>query len=227
MDKRLILALTASFSAAAGALAGYKVAVQRLNEKYNILMEDEIARTRAYYAKVAKADEYETPADAAEALGIPDAVVDAVKSYSPTDYTKFANVESVSVEVHGAPHTSIVEVEKNVFDRDPEVPYLIDYETFMADDEGFEQHTITFFAGDGVLSDDQDMAMSDDEISKRVGVDNLLEFGNGTLIFVRNEKLKTDFEITKSTGSYGHEVAGLQHSDATFEPIRRRRSADE
>ncbi len=113
---------------------------------------------------------------------------------------------------------------KNVFkdpqpsigQRDPEVPYLISTEEFMANDEfAFDQITLTYFEGDDTLTDEREDIVSD--VVRTVGRDNLLRFGENSqdpnVVYVRNERLRSDFEIVRDPGKYSVNVLGM-HDDA-------------
>jgi hypothetical protein len=112
--------------------------------------------------------------------------------------------------------------EKWMENRDPSKPYIISEEEFLANDPEFDQTQLTYFAGDKQLADDN----RQDPIPNHsiVGEDNLEHFGVGSddphLLYIRNEKLKADFEISLSQGYYQREVLGLdiqekylKHSD--------------
>ena len=43
------------------------------------------------------------------------------------------------------------------------------------------------------------------------------------MLFVRNEKIEVDFEISRAFGSYAKEVLGFEHSDDEPRSRRRRR----
>ncbi len=106
--------------------------------------------------------------------------------------------------------------------RDPDEPYVITHDEFMENENGWSQATLTYYNGDDVLTDDKDIPIPD--IEALVDSENLTKFGYGSrdrnVVYVRNEKIETDFEITLSQGEFSKEVAGfseLQHSA----PIRR------
>lgn len=112
--------------------------------------------------------------------------------------------------------------------REPEVPYVITHDEFMENENGWTQQSLTYYNGDDVLTDDQDMPIPN--IEEIVDSANLSKFGYGSrdknVVYVRNEKIETDFEITFSGGEFSKEVAGfneLKHSA----PIRRFRGDDE
>jgi hypothetical protein len=258
------LGLAFAGGAAVGFLVGNRVTIKALDAKYNEQMELEIARTRAFYERVNKAGDFETPASAAEALGVPveDAVAaaaDAVIEYKgKVDYTKF-NVHNLSLDLDeniftkaagippeealkvGENREEVVVEEHNVFqdhmdpedigfsERNPDHPYLITMLEFAENEEvngvAHEQLEATYYAGDRVLTDDQDKPIQQPD--PVVGLDNLERFGTNRVIYVRNERLKTDYQVNLSDGKYAYEVAGFTHSDETFERRPRRRSADE
>ena len=82
-------------------------------------------------------------------------------------------------------------------------PYVITPEEFDTNDE-YDTISLTYYEGDGVLADDCDEAMDDDEIERTVGYEALNHFGEyeDDSVFVRNEELKTDYEILLDVGSF-------------------------
>lgn len=66
VKRALIIGATAVVSAGLGLAAGYKLAVHRLNATYNEQMEDELAKTRAYYERNTKP--FADPTEAVKAL---------------------------------------------------------------------------------------------------------------------------------------------------------------
>lgn len=109
--------------------------------------------------------------------------------------------------------------------RNPDEPYIITHDEFMENENGFTQGTMTYYNGDDILTDDKDVPVPD--IDDIVGSEALTRFGYGSrdrnVVYVRNEKIETDFEITLSQGEFSKEVAGFQHSA----PLRRFRSSDD
>lgn len=112
--------------------------------------------------------------------------------------------------------------------RDPDYPYVITHDEFMENENGWEQNTLTYYNGDDILTDEKDVPVPD--VEAVVGSDALTKFGHGSrdrnVVYVRNEKLESDYEITLSMGEFSKEVAGfgeLRHSA----PIRRFRRGDD
>ena len=94
-----------------------------------------------------------------------------------------------------------------------------------------DRQVLTYFASDDTLVDENE-AMIDD-INGTVGQDNMKRFGHGcddpNVVFIRNEKLATDFEVLRHNGSYAEEVLGLVETDDHVEhsAMSRRRRLDE
>lgn len=123
----------------------------------------------------------------------------------------------------GAP--SIVEeevgdIESNVaaapLDPDARAPHLITFAEFDAGDLGYQQVSVSFFAGDGIVIDEEDNVISPDRVEQIIGTDNLNKFGTNTddpdlepnVIYVRCERFNMDFEVTRSPGKHSVEVLG-------------------
>lgn len=155
----------------------------------------------------------------AEVLGTNQPAIDALRekmrSGTPVEITE---TTSRSIFVDGRELEEFdyaAEVDK----RNPDEPYIITHDEFMENENGFTQGTMTYYNGDDILTDDKDVPVPD--IDEIVGSEALTRFGYGSrdrnVVYVRNEKIETDFEITLSQGEFAKEVAGFQHSA----PIRR------
>lgn len=243
-----------------GAFIGYKVARKRLEAKFEVLLEEEIEKTRRYYAAYSKKDEYETPEKAAHALipdeereaqqafvnyaGMAKAQVDVIEDeHGVTVETKSEMVETEEgdevEEVHEVVKNNIFlngsALDKDEFDYEAEVaqrsedfPYVITEDEFFQNEQDFVQLTMTYYEGDDVLCDEQDRTV--DDVDGSVGEVNLHKFGHGSkdknLVYIRNNKRGTDFEIARSRGKYSVDVLGLDDEDARTRP-RKFRGGDE
>lgn len=72
-------------------------------------------------------------------------------------------------------------------------------------DPGWEQVTLIYYAGDGVLVDDKEEPINDVErmLGKGFGLGSFGGASNdANLCYVRNPKLEVDFEICLDKGSY-------------------------
>lgn len=106
------------------------------------------------------------------------------------------------------------EVDPPFLVRTPEKPYIIPIGDYMNPEDDFEDYdriTITYYDEDEVLTDDADKVIPD--VNKTVGTANLKRFGkdsdNPDIVYIRNEKLRTDFEIARVSGSYTKIVLGF------------------
>lgn len=81
-------------------------------------------------------------------------------------------------------------------------PYVIRPEEF-GELDNYERISLTHYS-DGVLTDDSDEKMADDEIDEVVGADYADHFGEyeDDSVFVRNDKLKCDYEILMDLRKY-------------------------
>ena len=81
-----------------------------------------------------------------------------------------------------------------------DTPYVISPEEF-GEKEDYETISLTYYA-DGVLTDDNDEKMEDYE--ETIGKDSLDHFGEyeDDSVFVRNDKLRCDFEILSDLRTY-------------------------
>jgi hypothetical protein len=95
--------------------------------------------------------------------------------------------------------------------RDPEHPYVIHQDEFNNGQQGYEQTTYTYWAGDDVLTDTDGHPLPHADLV--VGVDNL-KWGHGTddidVVFVRNDKLNLEMEICRDYRSYEEEILGRE-----------------
>jgi multidrug efflux pump subunit AcrA (membrane-fusion protein) len=153
------------------------------------------------------------------------------------------NDEAPSEFVQPEKFADEVEV-RNIFDheQEPEVevkakpdktrPYLIPEEEYMEDDEvsGYSKLTITYWEEDDTLCDEREAIIPD--IEGTVGAINLHSFDESgskakDVIYVRNDRLKADYEIVRVKQSYSKVVLGLRDEDRFQPRMRRNRGYDE
>jgi hypothetical protein len=109
------------------------------------------------------------------------------------------------------------EKETEYRDKYPERPHVIRVEEFQANEFGFSQHTYTYYAGDQVLVDEQDVPVYNH--SNVVG-DLLFGYGSGdpNVVYIRNVRGKAEYEILQDHGHYAVEVLGneieSEHAEA-------------
>jgi hypothetical protein len=88
-------------------------------------------------------------------------------------------------------------------------PYIIHVDEFVANELGYDQHTMTYYMLDDILADENDVPVYN--YSHAVGE---LKFGHGSkdpsLVYIRSENARTEWEIIRHTGSFETEVRGLE-----------------
>lgn len=169
---------------AAGASIGSVVTWKLLNAKYAQRAEQEIKEVKEYYEGKYESDEetsYKKWADEN-----PDLAKEEKAEYLElvTNYNgEKGGSESMTV---GTP------------------PYVIPPEEFDMEDD-YDTETLTYYTDD-VLADDSDNIIED--IENTVGKDFASHFGEfeDDTVFVRNERLKTDYEICKDYRPYSDVV---------------------
>lgn len=234
----------------AGGLVGYGFANKRLRAKYEQIAEEEIDEMREHYrqrllVKEDKPDLGKAAREIAEREGYskpstPVLQEDEDEGVPPEEEELSEDpVMAAEDEAAGEPSDEETEVE-NVFDKDepqegrgwdyeaevarrrPEFPYIIHVDE-RYDKDGYTHTELTYYAGDDVLTDTDDKPVED--IDKVVGIANLEKFGHGSgdkdVIFIRNDTLELEVEVTRDKGSYSEVVHGIKHS---ADPPRRRRS---
>lgn len=103
---------------------------------------------------------------------------------------------------------------EEVAKRSEEHPYIIHQDEFAENQKEYNQVTYTYYALDQILTDESEDKVDDQD--GVVGVHNLHNFGHGAddydVVFVRNDRLRLEFEICLTDQSYEEEVLGI-HDD--------------
>ena len=165
--------LVGILSCAVGGAVGFAAANKLMKDKYEQLVQDEIDSVKAAFRK-----EHPLP----EKKERPKPTEKERKAYS--EYTaKLGYTE----EKKPAP---------------VQEPHIISPEEFGDQDE-YDEISLTYYA-DGTVTDDNDRAMSEDEVEETIGKESLTHFGEyeDDSIFVRNDRLKADYEVLMDQRSY-------------------------
>lgn len=179
----------------AGASVGAAAAWLFAKRRYEQIAQEEIDSVKAVYAKRnpevnTKPDEEELEnnkykADMAKLK--PDLVNYAAK-LQEGGYTNYTE--------HSKKNT-----EEKKDDPIPDVPYVISPDEY-GENDNYTQISLTYYAGDGVLADDEDEVV--DDVEETVGVDFANHFGEyeDDSVFIRNDRLRCDYEILKDNRSF-------------------------
>jgi hypothetical protein len=112
--------------------------------------------------------------------------------------------------------------------NDPEAPYVISYEEFAEEMNNFEKLTLNYYEDDDVLTDEEDGVVTD--VIGVVGDDALTSFGDRSedpeVVYVRNEKLETDYEVIRLSKSFAKDVLGYDPDDGVIQHPRRQNEND-
>lgn len=89
-------------------------------------------------------------------------------------------------------------------------PYLISVDEFMTSNEEYDKTTITYFEGDDTLCDEREEIVPD--VEGVITADALTRFGqlsnDRNIVYVRNDKISTDFEIIRDRRNWHEVIAG-------------------
>lgn len=223
MNKEILkyaVAVTVGFTA--GAAVGVLVTNHRAKAKYEARVEEEVESVQESYKRRYKADEYETPEQAAEALNKVREVVNEAK-YAGEGATKAyfeQDADDRQAEARAAAESIVASAEMDAHDvviehrlfeegsvnielpshENPDTPYIITQEDFLDDKTWVlqSQVSLTYCKGDNTLIDDDETTV--DDLDKIIGEQHLTWFGYGSedesMLYIRNPKLEVDFEIT-------------------------------
>lgn len=157
-----------------GGAAGFMAANKLLKEKYEQLTQDEIDSVKAAFRKQHPLPEKDK------------------KPSKPTEQERKAYSQ----------YTAKLGYTEEKTPAPIQTPYVISPDEF-GDQDGYEEISLTYYT-DGTVADDNERAMSEDEIEESIGKDSLTHFGDyeDDSVFVRNDRLKVDYEILMDQRSY-------------------------
>jgi hypothetical protein len=203
---------------AVGMLAGGGTATLILKKHYQRILDEEVASVKAAYKDLKKQN-----LDLIDVVTQPKPVVEKDKPLSEDDILNISAAKLISDHGYGG---GVIEEEAPRFklydrttvnfnpadeERGEEEPYVISLAEFSNDEEDFDKITLRYFEEDDTLT--EELRKDTPLPIESVGAANLLRFGVGSedeeIVYVRNEKLKIDFEIVRDEGSYTETALGL------------------
>lgn len=204
-----------------GAAGGYLITNHQLKKHYQAILDAEVDAVIQQYKILRKEGEYETPESTINVVGFPvrvreeadlvfeegeaEMLSEAAEAFAATVNAKNA------MEEYDSPAVAVPE-EHNIFaDRDKNNPYVVSYGEYIEDDEDYDNVTVTYYEGDDTLADDQEKIIPD--IEGTIGRNNLGSFGlqseDDDVVYIRNERLKVQFEVVKDEREYAQAVMGV------------------
>lgn len=257
-DRRVILGAVTASSLAVGFASGFKTAQSKLEARYHLELQQEIAEVKRYYSEQrvvqdvkpdpkelldkiyseeaqAAREAHESYLGGTEGEHLVEPVVgpellgkdNLVDDTDPE--TAAALQETVEGRVRDSTNTNIFagkepvedegewdyEAELAIRAENPDKPFILHHDEYFENETEFEQSTLTYYAGDDTLVDEQSMPVGDD--ASVVGNDALTAFGHGSkdknVVYVRNEALEMDFEIVRSDLKFSVHVLGFDDDD--------------
>lgn len=130
------------------------------------------------------------------------------------------HIESINIF---APSLAAWDEEAEAASRVAGEPYIIHRDVFIENENDWTQNTVTYYVGDDIMADEMETPVY--AYAKLMGP---LHFGYGSedpsVVYIRNEKERREWEVIKHTGRYEVEVLGhtieheyeeadLQHSN--------------
>jgi len=195
MNKGLIAFLGFSCGGVAGFFAGKKL----LEQHYNQVIQEEIDSVKRAFRRQVKSMSDAKPKTAKEIADTPkenpvaetDRGIKTRSDDKKTDYRAFYPNKKAAVPKKEEPK----EEEKTSH-------YVIPPEEFGTN-AGYEEISLTYYS-DGTIADDDDNAMSEEDIEETIGRESLKHFGEyePDSVFVRNDDMRTDYEILQDERSY-------------------------
>lgn len=175
-----------------GAAAGSAVTWYGLKTKYQQYAEEEVNELREYYSsKLANTED--------EHLEVAN---DIDEGPSPTEI-KSNRIEMTKI-AERQNYSGYFKTEAEGISEDPNIleprPVVVSPEE-LEDEPDYEWRDITVYADDVVCDDNDDKL---DDVENVIGADSLNHFGEYTehVVYVRNDRLKCYFEISKDARTY-------------------------
>lgn len=192
-----------------GAAAGVAASWYLLKTKYEQIAQEEIDSIREYYWNESNEDE-DTEHDISLESGVEDITIENIQEEIEAHVAEV--VQECEDIIKKARYTNYADiVESNNKDAkggaesmEKDKPYVISPEEF-GEFEDYETISLTYYA-DEVLADELDELVED--IDDVVGLDSLKTFGRheDDSVFVRNDRLKADYEILADLRNYSDVV---------------------
>lgn len=193
---------------------GYLTAVQLLNKKYDERLRTELEATARFQRELR------------EVRHVLDEVEEELEEVKDTRPELTPDTEKLKYHT-GSKHDVAVEVEiadeidfdynAEIAKRTPDKAYVITVDEFSNKPHNLQHEDIclTLYKDDEVLADDQGHPINDEYGVVGHTIDELIQkIGYGSsdprIVYIRNEKLGADYEVTAFSGTYTESVFGIQ-----------------
>lgn len=185
-----------------GAAVGSVVTWQYVKKKYEQIAQEEIDSVKETFSKLEvkskdnESEENNNTRIIVERIKDKPSVVEYAVKLHKQGYTNYSDTDSLSEE----------EVDENMIN---DKPYVISPDEF-GEFYDYEKVSLTYYA-DQVLADEDDELVED--IEETVGFESLNAFGEyeDDSVFVRNDRLKCDYEILLDQRKYSDVIKRRPH----------------
>lgn len=179
------------------------------------VMEQEIEHTLEYYEKEEEKGRHPSSISTAE---VEEFVAEKLKesAVEPDDSDEIVSETRSDGVTHETLSTRLFAESDEDWDytlelsrRKDDQPYILHKDEFFADERGYTQTTLTYYAGDDIMVDEDESP-----VYMHAHVVGELIFGHGSgdpnVVYVRNTERKAEYEILFDPGLYSIEVLGLE-----------------
>lgn len=201
-------------AAGVGCLLGIFLGAALTKKKYEQLADNEISEYKKYYDSKLKKKDQKTFTN---------------KTTKQSSYEEFdpeyvaLNSDYIIEQAEGMRSLVNDKAEKNVEEtmaerehptEEDSVPYEISDSEFINGYPNYDKVSITYYDEDLVVADDLTNEMIVDP-EKLIGEDYLHYFSSGDddVIYIRNDKISTDFELTRYEGSFSKDILGIKEEE--------------
>jgi hypothetical protein len=243
------MVVRASFYAAGfgmGFLTARHLVQKQERLRYEVLLDEELEKTKAFYKVLHKKEEYSTPPVVEEenvATGPPAQQYSLFHDRVETEEKEEEAPEPV-LEVEDERSRPKTEEERKarlkekydkgeafmVWDMELDWSVRIDQEEFLKNVHGYDQVSWTYFSEDAVMSDEHNQFISD--WKTMIDPDHVETLDSDaveeTVMFIRNKDRNTEYMVTLDTGSYSSTLGIDDHIQHEYGPkVKKFRSEDE
>lgn len=208
------IAIAATAGVVVGAAGGFVYAKHRIESYYSSRLDEVVAEVKRHYESKTVANQtFDTPQEAVKAL------ISGVISEDELDeqYAEIAESNRVILETEQYDPSKIVS--KNIFENPPKTewaehkPHPITLHEALESPE--EILTVTWFEGDDTMIDDSEVLIPapDDFLGEDWKDYFGFESGDDDMVYVKNPKDGSIFEVTRDSGYYTVTVLGQAPPD--------------
>lgn len=196
-----------------GGVSGVLIAKKLLEEQYREEAQADIDDVKAYYAEKYGEKKIDGKYQSLAKQYIKPTLEELTRRPEPNDIPE---EEEIIVD------ETLEETVAKPVETDP---YVITYDEFVEKTPGYSKVDLYYYRFDDVICDGKDRPMVEPE--NIIGWDWAVELKTKSATFIRNEVLKTDYEIHSFSKSYADEVSSRRETDQEkkYRRIARRKEA--